>query len=88
MNAEESKSGWSVRLNKHRATWSWFTGNPQGGGFGSNQVSSQKAVLARATRNIPEGATYELTINDKSMGTRSKCDVSNGAAWDRAMASH
>lgn len=57
--------GWSVRLTKHRATWSYWTGNPQGGGFGSNYCGPMKHAKARAIANIPDGETYQLEINGR-----------------------
>lgn len=53
---------WKITLEKHRATWYWFTKNPSGGGFGSNYCGPKHVALASAIRNIPEGASY--TIND------------------------
>jgi hypothetical protein len=61
---------WHVRLDKYRATWSYFTRNPQGGGFGSNYCGPQYIALARAIDNIPKGAEYSLTINGRSRGIR------------------
>jgi hypothetical protein len=51
---------WKVTLRKERATWNWFTTNPQGGGFGSNLCGPKHAAMARALQNIPDGAEYEL----------------------------
>lgn len=51
---------WKVTIRKHRATWHWFTTNPQGGGFGSSYCGPKHIALARATANIPEGETYWL----------------------------
>ncbi len=62
--------GWRIRLDKYRSTWSWFTTNPQGGGFGSNQVSSLAAVLARAAANIPAGEIYRLVVNGVDRGAK------------------
>lgn len=63
---------YKVKLNKHGATWYYFTENPQGGGFGSNMVSSQRSALAKATQNIPAGTKYQLIINHKDRGIQTK----------------
>lgn len=63
---------WHVRLNKYRATWSYFTENPQGGGFGSNYCGPQYIALARAIDSIPTGAPYSLTVNGRSRGIRTR----------------
>jgi len=61
----EKLKPWRVVLNKHRSTWNWFTHNPQGGGFGSNNCGPKYIALGHATRGIPSGTTYELTVNGK-----------------------
>lgn len=63
---------YKVTLQKHRATWYYFTTNPQGGGFGSNNCGPQHIALARAIQNIPAGAEYELIINEKSRGIKTR----------------
>jgi len=56
---------WVVTLRKAGSTWYWFTENPQGGGFGSNQVSSLAAVRRVAMRNIPVGDRVRVVVNGK-----------------------
>ena len=56
--------GWTITLRKCRSTWYWFVGNPQGGGGGSNMVSSKRIVLATAMRNVPKGATVKVVTKD------------------------
>ena len=65
---------WCVNLNKHRATWTHTTHNPHGGSFGSNYCGPQYIALARATRNIPIGASYTLMVNGKDRGTHIKTE--------------
>lgn len=60
------RTKWKVRMDKHRATWNWFTTNPQGGGFGSNHCGTKRVALASAIRNIPKGERYELITNGSS----------------------
>lgn len=67
-DAVASVGEWVVTMDKYRATWTYFTENPVGGGFGSNHVGSQRAALTRALRSIPAGATYRLTINGRDRG--------------------
>lgn len=55
---------WKITLRKHRATWHYFTENPQGGGSGSNICGPKYIALARATQYVPVGANYELWVND------------------------
>ncbi len=57
---------WRIRMDKYRATWNWFTTNPQGGGFGSNHCGTKAVALASAVRCIPAGEPYELVTNGKS----------------------
>jgi len=54
-----------VQLRKHGSIWSWYTENPQGGGFGSSCGSGlpRGAALRCALRGVPLGATYTLTVN-------------------------
>lgn len=59
---------WRVTLDKHGATWYYFTRNEVGGGFGSNNCGPQHVAMARATANIPSGVAYDLVINGKSRG--------------------
>lgn len=63
---------WEVSMHKYRATWQYFTTNPQGGGFGSNYCGPQYIALARAIENIPSGTSYRLTINGNDRGIRVK----------------
>lgn len=46
---------WTVSLRKYRATWNYFTTNPQGGGFGSNYCGPKRIALDKALANIPAG---------------------------------
>lgn len=57
---KQTEGGWKVSLRKHRATWHYFTTNPQGGGFGSNYCGPKHAALRLATRSIPKGTPYIL----------------------------
>ena len=59
-------NGWTVRLSKHRATWNYFTGNPQGGGFGSNYCGPKYIALAKAIQHIPSGTEYTLVCNGRT----------------------
>ena len=63
-------AGWVVTLTKSRATWSYFTRNPQGGGFGSNVDGGfpQWMAWAAAVQNIPDGTRYGLVVNGKDRG--------------------
>lgn len=63
---------WRIELRKDRATWSYYTRNPHGGGFGSNVVAPQYVALMRARENIPAGAQYELIINGKNRGIQTR----------------
>jgi hypothetical protein len=56
---------WKVRMTKYRSTWSWFTTNPQGGGFGSSHCGSKRVALHHATRAIPTGTAYTLMVNGR-----------------------
>lgn len=38
---------YTVRMDKYRATWNYFTTNPQGGGFGSNYCGPKYIALAK-----------------------------------------
>jgi len=59
---------WRITMNKYRATWTYFTRNPHGGGFGSNYCGPQYIALARAIERIPAGAKYELIVNNEDKG--------------------
>lgn len=59
-----------VTLRKVRATWYYFTTNPQGGGFGSNLCGSQSAALRRAVENLPAGTCYRLVVNERDRGVQ------------------
>jgi len=66
---------WHVRLNRRTAgsQVTYHTKNPQGGGFGTNTSNpSFRRAEAQATRNIPSGTSYHLTINDKYQGVKTK----------------
>lgn len=54
--------------------WSYFTENPQGGGFGSNAGAGRPrhAALTMALRGLPSGTLYRLVINDREEGTYAK----------------
>ena len=69
-----------VRLDKHRATWHWFTTNPQGGGYGSNHCGSLRVALGNAVSCVPKGSPYALVINGKARGT-----FTGGAALPQRM---
>jgi len=60
--------GWVVTLEKHRATWHFFTRNPQGGGFGSSHCGTLRVATSMATANIPRGAQYEVVVNGRYRG--------------------
>ena len=62
----------TVRMDKYRSTWNYFTTNPQGGGFGSNYCGPKYVALHYATSNIPIGAQYKLIVNDKDIGIKTK----------------
>jgi len=74
MTLESKHPGqWAVHLTggpSRHCQWSYFTQNPQGGGFGSNggAGASQRSVLATAVRNIPAGASYHLYVNEQYRG--------------------
>ncbi len=61
-----------VELTKHGATWYYFTTNPQGGGFGSNNCGPQYIARARALHCLPPGTPYGLTVNGKYRGLNTK----------------
>lgn len=63
LQTEKETGVWKVKLRKLRSTWHWFTENPVGGGFGSNQVSSKRSALTLAIQNIPAGKRYQLFSN-------------------------
>lgn len=58
-------NGWKVRMDKYRSTWSYFTTNPQGGGFGSSHCGTKRVALHNATRFIPRGESYVLVCNGR-----------------------
>ena len=62
----------TVRMDKYRSTWNYFTTNPQGGGFGSNYCGPKYIALRYATFAIPPGAQYILIVNDKNQGIKTK----------------
>lgn len=66
---------YTVRLDKHRATWNYFTTNPQGGGFGSNYCGPKYIALERATANIPVGAQYRIVCNGRDCGIQIKSSL-------------
>lgn len=57
---ENEKGDWKISLDKYRATWNYFTTNPQGGGFGSNYCGPKRIALAKAIANIPAGSTVTI----------------------------
>jgi hypothetical protein len=63
---------YTVRMDKHRATWNYFTTNPQGGGFGSNHCGSKRVALAYATRALTPGTRYRLLVNGKDCGIQTQ----------------
>jgi hypothetical protein len=64
-NAEEIMGGWKITMQKDRATWTYFTTNPQGGSFGSNYCGPMYIALARAQYAIPAGEVVCLEVNGK-----------------------
>lgn len=49
--------------------WSYFTRNPQDGGFGTNtNGSSMGSTIRQAVQCIPVGTPYELVIHGRSRG--------------------
>lgn len=63
---------YTVRMDKHRATWHYFTTNPQGGGFGSNHCGTKRVALAYALRSVASGTEYRLIVNGKDCGLQRK----------------
>lgn len=63
---------YKVNLRKLRATWHWFTTNPQGGGFGSTHCGSKKVALDDATRWLKPGTQYQLFVNEPDCGLKTK----------------
>lgn len=63
---------YKITLDKHGASWHWYTKNPVGGGFGSNYCGPKTIALKAAIRNIPIGAQYEIWTNGKHTGTEIK----------------
>jgi hypothetical protein len=59
-----------VRMDKHRATWNYFTTNPQGGGFGSNYCGPKYIALSKATYALQPGTHYRLIVNGKDCGVQ------------------
>lgn len=57
-----------VRMDKYRATWNYFTTNPQGGGFGSNYCGPKYIALAKAIYALQPGTQYRLLVNGKDCG--------------------
>ncbi len=55
---------YKVSLRKYRATWHYFTTNPQGGGFGSNHCGAKRVAYDLAIRNIPLGSQVEITTEN------------------------
>lgn len=56
---------YTITLDKHFSTWYYFTKNPEGGGFGSNNCGPKKHALAYAMRGMPPGARYVIVTNGK-----------------------
>ena len=63
---------YTVRMDKHRSTWNYFTTNPQGGGFGSNYCGPKYIAVLRAIHAIPQGAQYRYIVNGKDCGIFTK----------------
>ena len=63
---------YTVRMDKHRATWHYFTTNPQGGGFGSNYCGPKYVALNRALSALEPGTPYRLILNGKDCGIQRK----------------
>ena len=61
-----------VRMDKHRATWNYFTTNPQGGGFGSNYCGPKYIALNKALYALPIGTRYQFICNGKDCGIHTK----------------
>lgn len=61
-----------ITMRKDGATWSYFTRNEVGGGFGSNYCGPQYIALMRARDCIKSGQQYRLTINGKDRGIQVK----------------
>jgi hypothetical protein len=59
-----------ITMHKDRSTWSYFTRNEVGGGFGSNYCGSLRVALKRAAACIKPGQQYRLTINGKDRGVQ------------------
>ena len=55
---------WEIHLRKCKATWHYFTQNPQCGGGGSNVVAPKKIALARAMELVPKGTTVKVITQD------------------------
>jgi hypothetical protein len=54
-----------VTLDKHRATWNYFTTNPEGGGLGSTYCGPKRIALKKAIEYLPVGTPYILIVNGK-----------------------
>jgi len=63
---------YTVRMDKYRATWNYFTTNPQGGGFGSNYCGPRYIAITRALHAIPQGESCRLIQNGKDLGIFTK----------------
>lgn len=63
---------YTVRMDKHRATWHYFTTNPQGGGFGSNYCGPKYIALNKALYALPIGTRYQFICNGKDCGIQTK----------------
>lgn len=61
-----------ITMLKSRSTWSYFTRNDVGGGFGSNYCGPQYIALMRARDSIKSGQSYRLTINGNDRGIQVK----------------
>jgi hypothetical protein len=74
---QEHAGEWRVQLRggpSQHTQWSYFTSNPQGGGFGTNLGAGtpQRTVHAAAIRVIPAGATYHLYVNGTYRGLKTR----------------
>ena len=69
---------WQASLHKDGATWSWFTRNPEGGGFGTNAVTTLGDALARALSNVPKMTPVRVLVDDCDRGVFMKVERDRG----------
>lgn len=68
---EEGTAGYVVTVWRPTlyGQWTYFTKNPEGGGFGMNTSSASLSLAIRqAVLNIPTGTAYQLIVNDQDRG--------------------